>query len=384
MKDEILACIERKHLKFLQSGQISKYIFPMKRKKAHDEGIPHLIVRIFLVAESPDNEILFLVQKRGPNKKEYPGYFTDTASGHVIFDENMDLEKIKSNAYRELEEEFGIKEEYVNQLNFYGFKIEKDQYTPEVAYLFIGSVDYNIELRPNPEELTIQESKFYSRAELTEIIEHEDAVDYSKEIWKELLDYDLKSLFQNSQKTGSEGAEKNTALFIGRFQPFHLGHLYVILKIYEEYDYLKIAIGSSQLDHTFNNPFTKKERRGFIKTTLLSNGIDDGMFTIYYIPDIFNANKWVDHVASIVGSFDIVFGSDWVRELFKKEGYDVVDKIKVYKDKKKYSGTNIRKLIKEGNDQWRSLVPEEVFGLLSQFNGVERIQKLSKKGEQND
>ena len=81
MEKEILACIDDYNVKFLQSGQISKYVFPMERKEAHQKKISHLISRFFILAISPEGKIKYLVQKRGKNKSTYPGYFTDSASG---------------------------------------------------------------------------------------------------------------------------------------------------------------------------------------------------------------------------------------------------------------------------------------------------------------
>ena len=37
IKEEILACIKDEDIKYLQSGQISKYIFPLERRKAHNK-----------------------------------------------------------------------------------------------------------------------------------------------------------------------------------------------------------------------------------------------------------------------------------------------------------------------------------------------------------
>lgn len=44
-----------------------------------------------------------------------------------------------------------------------------------------------------------------------------------------------------------------SALIIGRFQPFHKGHLSVIKMVAEKSDSIIIGIGSAQLSHTFEN-----------------------------------------------------------------------------------------------------------------------------------
>ena len=63
MEKEILACIEEKNKKFLQSGQVSKYIFPMERMEAHNKKISHLITRFFIVSETPEGNMKNLVIK---------------------------------------------------------------------------------------------------------------------------------------------------------------------------------------------------------------------------------------------------------------------------------------------------------------------------------
>jgi len=82
MEEEILACIDDKDIKYLHAGQISKYIFPLARKEAHKNNVSHLIVRFFIITKTyqstPDNKILYLVQKRGKNKIGYPEHFTDS------------------------------------------------------------------------------------------------------------------------------------------------------------------------------------------------------------------------------------------------------------------------------------------------------------------
>jgi nicotinamide-nucleotide adenylyltransferase len=382
MEYETLACIKKDEIKYLHSGQISKHIFPVKRKEAHKKGIPHLIVRIFIIKKNQKDRIEYLVQKRGKNKKTYPGYYTDSASGHVVYEKNLDLSTIKQNAYRELEEEFGLKSTDLIKLNFYDFKSEKDKLSREVAYIFVGVAKAEVKLEPNEVELDINDSRFYTHSELQNIFEEKEAVDYSEEIWKELLNSDLNSLFEDKESQKKKTNE-DVALFVGRFQPLHHGHIHVIYRIFEDYNFLKIAIGSSQISHTKDNPFTKEERKQFITTALKKRAISEDKYSIYYVPDIFNANKWVDHLVSIVGNFDIVYSnSDWVRELFKNEGYELSKKITIFKNK--YSGTHIRNLISNKIEKYRLLIPNEVLNKMEEFNGVERIQDLYKEENNNE
>ena len=58
------------------------------------------------------------------------------------------------------------------------------------------------------------------------------------------------------------------ALFLGRFQPFHLGHMNVMKDIHERYDSVVIAICSAQISHTKRDPFTYKERHDMVESTL--------------------------------------------------------------------------------------------------------------------
>jgi len=375
MDKEILACIEKKNKKFLQSGQISKYIFPMERTEAHKKNISHLITRFFILSIAPNGTISYLVQKRGKNKRAFPNYFTDSSSGHINWAINLDLNKIKKNALRELEEEFGIPPREVQKVIFYDLNTESD----EIAYIFLGIVDWNVTLRPDQNELDVRFSRFYTKTELEKLLENEKYIDYSKKIWKKLLIANISSLFEKKIEQSIE-KKNGSALFIGRFQPLHHGHIYVINQILKSKKKIKIGIGSSQLSHTINDPFSSDERKMFIKTALQKRGISSQRYTIYYIQDIFNAKKWVDHVISIVGDFDSIYtNSDWVRELFFDKGIKVEKKIIIFK--KHFNANNIRNLINKNDKKWKTLVPKEVVQLIEKFNGINRIKSLYGKND---
>ena len=373
MEKEILACIDNKNKKYLQSGQISKYIFPMERTEAHNKNISRLVTRFFIISKSLEGEMIYLVQKRGKNKKTYPEYFTDSSSGHVIYEKNLNLNKIKKNAIRELEEEFGITQNDLQKIHFYDINNEG----VEIAYIFFGIVSPNTILKPNPKELDIISSRFYNKIELENLLQNEKNIDYSKEIWKKIINNDIISLLEKEKGPIKENRNM-IAFFIGRFQPLHHGHIYVIKEILKKYKIIKIGIGSSQLSHTINDPFTKEERKEFIKVAFEKRSFSSNRYEIYYIPDIFDAKKWVDHVVSLVGDFNsVVSNSDWVRELFFKKGFKIEKKTTIFK--KKFNGNNIRKLIIQNNKMWKTLVPKEIVELIHANNGINRIKSLHEK-----
>ena len=87
------------------------------------------------------------------------------------------------------------------------------------------------------------------------------------------------------------------ALVIGRFQPFHKGHLELLLHISKDFEKIIIGIGSSQYSNTKQNPFSGEERKKMIELALkewISN------YETIYIPDIHDSEKWVDqHLSSV-------------------------------------------------------------------------------------
>lgn len=164
------------------------------------------------------------------------------------------------------------------------------------------------------------------------------------------------------------------ALFIGRFQPLHNGHLKVIQNALEEYDKVIIGIGSSQYGHNLDNPFTADERKLMINRSLEKIGIKN--IKIVLIPDLHNPPKWVEHVLSIFSEFDVVISNNSLtKRLFSEKGYEVNETPLYNKDE--FSGKEIRKRI-ENNEQWENLVPEEVVNIINDLDGVKRIIELSK------
>ena len=161
------------------------------------------------------------------------------------------------------------------------------------------------------------------------------------------------------------------ALFIGRFQPFHKGHLSAIRQILRKVDKIVICVGSSKKAGVKGNPFTFEERFKMIEETLVS--LDIGGYTIFPIPDVPNDKKWVEHVKVLVPKFDVVYtGNKWTERCFKRKY-----KIKRVNILKGVSATIIRNKILKNKD-WQKLVPKEVVEFISKIKGVARVKRIWK------
>lgn len=166
--------------------------------------------------------------------------------------------------------------------------------------------------------------------------------------------------------------EEKKALFIGRFQPFHKGHLNIINNFSEKYSKIIIGIGSSQYSNTKENPFSKTERKKMIDKTLKRNNVEN--YEIIEIPDIHNPPKWVNHVESIYSDFDVIITNNKLNQrLFSEKGYKVVN-TKIY-DRSNFSGKEIRQRMKN-KTPWKHLVPESVAEVIEQIGGEQRIIDL--------
>lgn len=83
-------------------------------------------------------------------------------------------------------------------------------------------------------------------------------------------------------------------VFIGRFQPLHIGHLEVIDRARELADKVIILVGSSYQPRTPKNPFTFDERCAMIEAALPNS---DGWLVVQSLRDKpYNDQKWASQV----------------------------------------------------------------------------------------
>ena len=163
-------------------------------------------------------------------------------------------------------------------------------------------------------------------------------------------------------------------LVIGRYQPFHNGHLQVMQEIMQdpECNELIKAVGSAQESYTLVNPFTAGERIIMLDRALKKTDIKN--YFLIPIPDLNRYAVWVAHVESLVPPIDIVYTNNpLTKRLFSERGYTV--KSPELYDRNKYSGTKIRQMIIQGED-WTTLVPTSVMKIIADIDGIKRLQEL--------
>lgn len=169
-----------------------------------------------------------------------------------------------------------------------------------------------------------------------------------------------------------------TALLVGRFQPFHLGHLSIIKKIIAENDRLIIGIGSPEANYRPVNPFTCSERIQMIEASLNAENIPREKYLIIPIRNINNYALWISHLELYVPPFEKVYiGSDIIKRLFLDHNKKVNTPYQIVDIDKEHdiSSTMIRELVLKGGD-WEKLVPPAVIEVMEKWDGINRFQEI--------
>ncbi|HTT15663.1 MAG TPA: nicotinamide-nucleotide adenylyltransferase [Thermoplasmata archaeon] len=168
-------------------------------------------------------------------------------------------------------------------------------------------------------------------------------------------------------------------VLIGRFQPFHGGHLEVVRHVRSERppEGLVLGIGSAQESYTEANPFTAGERFEAIERALDEAGITG--CAIVPIPDIQRHAEWVAYVAALLPPFERVYTNNpLTRLLFERAGY-AVESPPLY-DRGRYEGVAIRRLLASGGD-WKRAVPPAVAAYLEGIDAPGRLRLLAGRGD---
>jgi nicotinamide-nucleotide adenylyltransferase len=164
-------------------------------------------------------------------------------------------------------------------------------------------------------------------------------------------------------------------LFLGRFQPFHNGHLEVV-KFLTKMGEVLIAVGSAQSSGTFMNPFAYKEREMMIRAALEEAHLE--VVDVVPIKDIYNHARWAEHVKATAPQYDAIFtNSSTDRHIFEFAGERVM-KEWLFK-RELYEGKKVREALATDKG-WKELVPPAVAKVLVEIDGIQRLKTLKEKG----
>jgi len=169
----------------------------------------------------------------------------------------------------------------------------------------------------------------------------------------------------------------NRGLYVGRFQPFHIGHLKAIQHILKEVDELVVVVGSAQYSHDIENPFTAGERLEMIRRALDEAEVDASRLWIIPVPDMHLPMMWVSAVEGYTPRFNVVYSNEpLTHRLFMEASYKVKG-IPFFK-RHLYSSTHVREKMLDG-EKWKTLVPIAVACFIIDIDGVDRLRELSAK-----
>ncbi len=168
------------------------------------------------------------------------------------------------------------------------------------------------------------------------------------------------------------------ALYLGRFQPIHNGHIWAINRALKSCDELILAVGSAQKSHETHDPFTTGERLQMIRLALKEAKIDSDRVRVIPIPDTWESHSlWVARVESYCDKFEAVFSNQpLVVRLFKETGFKI-ERIPLYK-RNTLSGTELRRKMLKG-EEWEDYVPRNVAKFIRDRKLVERIRELAER-----
>ena len=162
--------------------------------------------------------------------------------------------------------------------------------------------------------------------------------------------------------------------FIGRFKPLHNGATAILLHLVNNYEFVKIAIGSSNMPRSLKNPFTAIESKDMIMAVLKNYN----NYSIHLIPDFGHipkykdGNKWKETVKKELEDVDYIYtGNEYVKNLLEND-FKIKNPLKISKINVK--GSLVRyKMAK--NENISQLVPKEALLYLQENNLIKLFRE---------
>jgi nicotinamide-nucleotide adenylyltransferase len=141
--------------------------------------------------------------------------------------------------------------------------------------------------------------------------------------------------------------EDRIGLVVGRFQPPHAGHFYLIEAALAVSDNVVIGIGSANARDE-KNPFTALRREMILRSELKKNGLNERVKFVY-LNDYDKDTMWCDKTleqANQWGKINVIVGNNGlVNNIFRKKGYRALEIPELYRTE--LNATDVRADLRE-------------------------------------
>ncbi|MBT3223168.1 MAG: adenylyltransferase/cytidyltransferase family protein [Proteobacteria bacterium] len=174
------------------------------------------------------------------------------------------------------------------------------------------------------------------------------------------------------------------AIYIGRFQVFHLGHLDVLHTIdgANDVDEICLIIGSTQYDHRQKspvatweaNPFTVEERVAMIEGSL--KGQLTKPWSIHLVPDYHDWERWYQHIVDHLPAFQVLYSADrHEHAFFSAKGVET----RRFPRRYSFHAGAVRFQLAVDDESWRKAVPQAAAEVLDRIGAGERMREMLKR-----
>lgn len=167
-------------------------------------------------------------------------------------------------------------------------------------------------------------------------------------------------------------------IVLGRFQPLHNGHVTVLENALAK-GATTIAIGSAQLGHEDNNPWTGEERK-----QMLRDWLGEREVKIVLIDDINDPPNWVEYAKKIHGEGVLITSDEKTAQLYRTNDFKV-EFVELH-DRERLEGWRIRQtltmLSTVGDDEalrevMAKMLPKAVIDWLIEHDGIYRLSQIA-------
>ncbi len=149
---------------------------------------------------------------------------------------------------------------------------------------------------------------------------------------------------------------------IGRFQPFHKGHKYLIEESLKLADKIIIGIGSANKSDE-KNPWSWEERKKVIETFLQHEGLEKNVKDIIPLFDNPDDDVWFQNLQKATGQFDVTIGNNpWNNGIIERHGIPAI--AIGFKKRHVWEGVQIRQLMNK-KEKWEDRVPDYLLSFIS-------------------